>query len=92
MLVLKRRLGERVFLDLPSGGKIEVMVIESFRGGVRLGFAAPQDVRIYRDNFEQKGATNASDSGTAAGGNGAANSAGCGGQAGSDTPQDRPID
>lgn len=40
------RRGERVELRLPSGDRIEVIVAEFGRGGVKLHVRAPQDVTI----------------------------------------------
>jgi carbon storage regulator len=45
MLVLSRRNGERVRI----GQYIEVTVLESQNGRVKLGFTAPPDVPIHRE-------------------------------------------
>ena len=47
MLVLTRKPGETVVL----GNSIRVTVIESSPGQVRLGFEAPADVSIYREEL-----------------------------------------
>jgi len=47
MLVLTRKPGETVVL----GNSIRVTVIESSSGTVRLGFEAPEDVSIYREEI-----------------------------------------
>ena len=44
MLVITRRIGQSLVID----GKIEVMVTEIGRDGVRLGISAPRDVEIHR--------------------------------------------
>jgi carbon storage regulator len=44
VLVLTRRIGERVMV----GDDVEVMVLESRSGQVKLGFTAPTAVRIHR--------------------------------------------
>jgi sRNA-binding carbon storage regulator CsrA len=54
MLVLARKRQQRVFLTVPPSNKetrIEVLVID-FRGSdeVRIGFAAPDEVLILRDD------------------------------------------
>jgi carbon storage regulator len=45
MLILRRRIGERVVID----GRIEVTVLHIRGGKVRLGFNAPRDVRVLRE-------------------------------------------
>ncbi len=52
MLVLTRRVGERVIIN--AGGKeITVSILESM-GQVRLGFAAPRDVTIHREEISNR--------------------------------------
>lgn len=48
LLALTRRVDQRVWIDLPDGRRIEVVVIELDRGRVKLGFAAPLNIRITR--------------------------------------------
>lgn len=51
MLILTRKQGEVVTLSHPVIGEIEVTVLEAFiNGHVKLGFDAPQSVKILRDN------------------------------------------
>jgi carbon storage regulator len=47
MLILGRRIGERIVID----NRIEVTVLAIRGGKVRLGFAAPRDVRILREEI-----------------------------------------
>ena len=51
MLVLARRLGEKVFINTdpsdPTVG-VTITVVDIDRGKVRLGFEAPRKVPIYR--------------------------------------------
>ncbi len=47
MLVLQRRLGEKIYID-PN---IWITVIDIDRGKVRLGIEAPRDVKIYRQEL-----------------------------------------
>ncbi|TSC64398.1 MAG: carbon storage regulator CsrA [Parcubacteria group bacterium Gr01-1014_106] len=47
MLVLSRRLGEKIFI----GEKICITVVDIDRGKVRLGIEAPRDVPIYRQEL-----------------------------------------
>jgi carbon storage regulator len=42
MLILRRRIGERIVID----GRIEVTVLQVRGGTVRLGFNAPRNVRV----------------------------------------------
>ena len=44
MLVLSRRLGEKIMID----GEIELEVLEVCGNRVRLGISAPQDYRVVR--------------------------------------------
>lgn len=47
MLVLTRRLSERIFI----GENIVLTVVEIDRNRVRIGVEAPRDVAIYRDEI-----------------------------------------
>jgi carbon storage regulator len=47
MLVLARRTGERVFM----GPDIVITVLEAHPGMVRLGFDAPSQVRVLREEL-----------------------------------------
>lgn len=50
MLVLSRKTGERIVL----ADSIVVTVLETKRGTVRLGIAAPPDVRITRQELVER--------------------------------------
>lgn len=50
MLVLSRKPGERIVI----GDGIEIVVLDARRGHVRLGFIAPHEVRIHRQEVAQK--------------------------------------
>jgi len=50
MLVLSRKPGERIMI----GDEIEVVVLESRAGCVRLGFNAPDEVRIHREEVRRR--------------------------------------
>lgn len=52
-LVLSRKVGERVVLELKDGTQMCV-VVAALRNGdkVRLSFEAPEDVRIWRGELE----------------------------------------
>ena len=50
MLVLSRKDGERVRI----GQSIEVTVLESHKGRVKLGFSGPADVPIHREEVHRR--------------------------------------
>jgi carbon storage regulator len=47
MLVLSRKLGEKIFI----GNNICITVVDIDRGKIRLGIEAPRDVPIYRQEL-----------------------------------------
>lgn len=49
MLVLSRRLGEKIFI----GHDITIMVVDIDRGKIRLGIEAPKDTQIYREELAE---------------------------------------
>lgn len=49
MLVLSRRLGERIWI----GGNICITVMQIERGKVRIGIDAPRDVPIVREEIRE---------------------------------------
>ena len=53
MLVLSRKVGERIVLTLPGGSEIwlSLLAIDRSRGYVRLGLEAPADVVISREEL-----------------------------------------
>ena len=51
MLVLSRKLGERIQIETPSGEVIWVSVVDIRRGKVRLGVTAPKDVVVVREEL-----------------------------------------
>lgn len=48
MLVIRRRAGEAVVIEDPSGNRIELQVMDVSTARVKLGFAAPASVLILR--------------------------------------------
>lgn len=50
MLVLGRKTDERIFLTMPDGRNITIVVTEIHPDKVRIGIEAPRDVVIVRDN------------------------------------------
>ena len=53
MLVLSRKLGEKIFI----GDNICITVVDIDRGKIRLGIEAPREVAIYRQELLPAGAT-----------------------------------
>jgi carbon storage regulator len=47
MLILRRKIGEQILID----GQIEVTVLHIRGGKVRLGFDAPRNVRVLRQEI-----------------------------------------
>lgn len=50
MLVLSRKKGERIRIN----SEIELVVLETHRSSVRLGFLAPPEVAIHREEIHQR--------------------------------------
>lgn len=50
MLVLGRKMDERIFLTMPDGRNIAIVITEIHPDKVRIGIEAPRDVVIVRDN------------------------------------------
>jgi carbon storage regulator CsrA len=55
-LVLTRRIGETVVLELPSGEQIDVVLLEAKGSRGRIGIDAPPEVHIVREEllFDEK--------------------------------------
>lgn len=51
MLVLTRRLGEAVLARMPDGRTLTVTVVEIRGTQVKLGFDAPRDVAVHREEI-----------------------------------------
>lgn len=47
MLVLTRRIGERIFLT----GGIEITLVEIKQGKARIGIVAPAEIAVYREEL-----------------------------------------
>jgi carbon storage regulator len=50
MLVLRRRVGERLLI----GDNIEILFLSDHHGGFRIGITAPDDVQIVRAEIAHK--------------------------------------
>lgn len=53
MLVLSRRVGEAIVIDLANGERITITVVAIRPDKVRLGFDAPDDVPVNRQEIRQ---------------------------------------
>ena len=62
MLILSRKAGESLILD----GGIEIKITEIYGDKVRIGIAAPADVKVYRKELYETLQENKSAAGTAA--------------------------
>ena len=51
MLVLTRRMGERIVIGPIDGKMITIVIVDLARGKVRLGFDAPSDIQIMREEL-----------------------------------------
>lgn len=47
MLILARKIGEKIIIN----DEIEIVVVDSNTGGVKLGINAPKSVNIYREEL-----------------------------------------
>jgi carbon storage regulator CsrA len=54
MLVLARKTGETVIVTLPDGREMRVVVVDIDRNKIRLGFTAPDDVKIMREELVRR--------------------------------------
>ena len=54
MLILTRRPGETLIIELPTGERIEVTVLEVKGNQVRIGTDAPDDISILREELLEK--------------------------------------
>ena len=54
MLILTRRPGETLIIELPTGERITVTVLEVKGNQVRIGTDAPADVSIVREELLDK--------------------------------------
>jgi len=52
MLILSRKIGEKVLIKTPAGEEIEVVLVDIDRDKARLGFSAPLNVIILRDDIK----------------------------------------
>lgn len=58
MLVLTRRVGESILIELPSGELIEVTMLDVKGSQVRIGTDAPDDITIIREELRDVDSVN----------------------------------
>ncbi|MFC1772639.1 carbon storage regulator [Pseudomonadota bacterium] len=51
MLILTRRIGENIIIELPTGEQIQVAVLGVKGNQVRIGTQAPDDIQIMREEL-----------------------------------------
>jgi len=51
MLILTRRVGETIIIEMPTGEQIQVAVLGVKGNQVRLGTDAPDDIQIMREEL-----------------------------------------
>lgn len=51
MLVLARKVGERIFI----GDEMVITVVETFNNKVRIGIDAPKHLRVFREELLRRG-------------------------------------
>jgi carbon storage regulator CsrA len=55
MLVLSRKVTQSVVINCPDGTQIKVVFVEQIANHkIRLGFDAPQDYRIFREELQME--------------------------------------
>lgn len=54
MLALTRRVGESLIIELPTGEEIRVTVTSLNGNQVRLGTAAPREIKVSREEIRDK--------------------------------------
>ncbi len=54
MLILTRRPGESIIIELPTGQQIEVTVLGIKGNQVRIGTEAPKDIAVHREEIAQR--------------------------------------
>ncbi|MFC1772643.1 carbon storage regulator [Pseudomonadota bacterium] len=51
MLILTRRPGESIIIELPTGEQIKVVVLEAKGNQIRIGTDAPETITIMREEL-----------------------------------------
>lgn len=53
MLILSRKIGESIIIKVGSNN-IKITILESNNGTLKLGFEAPNDIKIYRSELYEE--------------------------------------
>ena len=54
MLILTRRPGESIIIELPTGELIQVVVLGVKGNQVRIGTEAPKEIAVHREEIAQR--------------------------------------
>ena len=54
MLLLSRKIDQRIFIDAPRAGRIELTVCKIENGRAAIGFEAPLDFKIVREEIDAR--------------------------------------
>ncbi len=54
MLILTRRPGESIIIELPTGQQIQVVVLGVKGNQVRIGTEAPKEIAVHREEIAQR--------------------------------------
>ena len=54
MLILTRRPGESIIVELPTGEQIQVVVLGVKGNQVRIGTEAPKNIAVHREEIAQR--------------------------------------
>lgn len=51
MLLLSRKVGERIIIPLADGAEVWITLVDIDRGKARIGITAPREVPVYREEL-----------------------------------------
>jgi carbon storage regulator CsrA len=61
MLILSRKKAQRIFVDAPRSGRIEIVLLSIGGGTARIGLNAPMDFKIEREEIAQRNSNTSTD-------------------------------
>ncbi|MDY6895196.1 MAG: carbon storage regulator [Thermotogota bacterium] len=53
MLILSRKIGESIVIQV-GNRKIKLIMVEQDNGSIKIGFEAPKDIKIYREEVYEE--------------------------------------
>ncbi|ABX31132.1 carbon storage regulator, CsrA [Petrotoga mobilis SJ95] len=53
MLILSRKIGESIVIQV-GNRKIKLIMVEQDNGNIKIGFEAPKDIKIYREEVYEE--------------------------------------